>query len=101
MDTLAELLDTAARVPQRYRMPPLAEIRGRARRRRRARIAVLASTALVVVLVGGLGIAGAASVGPLARLPVGSRATVAVDPTALPWGAAMVSRDDRTITVHT
>lgn len=103
VDRLAELLDAAATVPQQYRMPPLAEIHGRVRRRR-ARLAVVASAVLVVALVGGVGIAWAAAVGPLRGLPGASPsrslASVPADPTALPWGAALVARDDRTITVH-
>ena len=82
-------------------------------RRRRATIAAAASAVLVAVVLGGFGIARAVAVGPVTRPPAGpgasptpssvasSLATLPADATALPWGAAMVSRDDRTVTVHT
>jgi hypothetical protein len=119
VNRLGELLDAAAEVPQRYRTPPLAGIRRRVRRRR-ATIAAAASAVLVVAVLGGLGIARAVAVGPDTGLPAGPGATgapssvassvaasgaAARDPlpagaTAVPWAAALVLRDDRTITVH-
>ena len=108
VNRLGDLLDAAAEVPQRYRTPALADIRRRVRRRR-ATVAAAASAVLVVVVLGGLGIARAVAVGPVTRPPAGPSALpaapsltpVPADPTSLPWGAAMVSRDDRTVTVHT
>ena len=129
VDRLGELLDAAtAEVPQRYRTPPLADIHRRVRRRR-ASLATTASALLVVALLGGLGIARATARGPAGRPPAGPAlspttptapssvpssvapsavpsasaplAPVPTDATALPWLAAIVSRDDRTVTVHT
>jgi hypothetical protein len=113
VNRLGELLDVAAEVPQRYRTPALAGIQRRVRRRR-ATIAATASAVLVVVVLGGFGIARAVAVGPVTHPPAGpgasptpspiasaaSLAPVPADATALPWSAAMVSRDEQTITVH-
>jgi hypothetical protein len=118
MDRLGELLETAtAEVPLRYQSPSLADIHRRVRRRR-ATLAATASAVLVVAVLGALGIARAMAGGPgLGQLPAGpaapwtpspvapsvagSEALAPTDPTALPWLSAMVSRDDRTVTVHT
>lgn len=103
-EQLSELLDAAtAEVPQRSRNAPLDEIHRRVRRRRAA-MAATASAVLVVMVLGGLGIARVVAGGPAAQLP-GSSIVVPGAPTppegaALPWLSAMVARDDRTITVY-
>lgn len=95
---LAELLDAATTdVPADRWAPPLAAIHRRARRRRR-RIRAVSTAAVALVLAGGY--------------PVGQRMLAEPEPEpeprvdaaaasarALPWIAAMVARDDVTVTV--
>jgi hypothetical protein len=96
-DRLTELLDTAtAEVPRRYQVAPLTGIKRRVRRRRRA-TAVAVCVAVVTVL-SGVAAAGAAIAGPERQHPTGPSSSPA--PPALPWASAMVSRDERTVTVY-
>jgi hypothetical protein len=100
---LGELLDAAtADVPQRFRSAPLAGI-GRRVRRRRAMVAAAASAVVVAVLLGGFAVvrsgAGRSPDHPVAPV-VPSAAPTSPDLPALPWSSAMISRDDRTITVY-
>lgn len=101
-DRLTELLDAAtAEVPDRYRAAPLAGIERRARRRRTAK-AVAVAVAVVAVL-GGVAAIGPAVAWRAHRPSAGSDPSPApASPAAAaqPWLSAMVSRDDRTITVY-
>jgi hypothetical protein len=100
---LTELLEAAtAEVPQRFRAAPLAGIERRVRRRRAATVTAVAVG--VVAVLGGLTGAVVAVTGQGHRDGAGpagsSAAPVVLDRAALPWASAMVSRDDRTITVY-
>lgn len=104
--------EATAEVPPPYRAAPLDGIRRRVRLRRATATAV-ASAALVAALLGGLAVTRAVAGGPRPQPPAGpapsaiapvsasGSAPVSADPATQPWASAMVSRDERTVTVYT